>query len=149
MLSTAAAGAESGDTIVSTTETHSIPEPTKADSPNVPATEDVKLSKLPATRPRPAPYGYTGPPQSPSVNEVEGNLQDEAVWRRFQAAHVSAQTLSAQRREWYARSVRLYVLWWFWLTVVGAVVGLILLAVLVAATNGDPSSYDPYGMSGP
>ena len=54
------------------------------------------------------------------------------------ARHTAAQTLSMQRTEYYARQVRNFVGIWFWLTVIGAVIGLILLGVLVG--NSDTST---------
>jgi hypothetical protein len=71
---------------------------------------------------------------------VDGDIQDDAVWRRFQARNVASQTLSLQRAGWYAKSVRPHVMWTFWLTLGSAIVGLILLAVLVAAGTGDSST---------
>jgi hypothetical protein len=79
-------------------------------------------------------------PTLPSLVELEGDLADEVLFRRFMARQAASQTLAAQRTEWYARSVRLYVLWWFWLSVVGAFIGFIWFLV---AADAEPS-YSPY-----
>jgi hypothetical protein len=84
-------------------------------------------------------YSFSAP-QEPVMLDVEGDLQDDAVFRSFIARQVATQTLSQQRAEWYARSTRLHVMVAFWLGMIGAIVGIILLAVLVASGSGtDPS----------
>src|SRR4051812_43417362 len=83
--------------------------------------------------------GSLSAPRTPYLIQVDGDIHDEAVWRRFEARHMATQTLSLQRAEWYARSTRLHVLCWFYLTLIGAAVAVI---VMIAANSGDdPSSY--------
>lgn len=67
---------------------------------------------------------------------MTGDLLDELTWRRFQARHLYAVALSTQRAEWYAQSTRLYVMWWFWLTLVAA----IAVGVLVGVGLSEESS---------
>lgn len=90
---------------------------------------------------RPAPPGWI--PSTPKMVDVEG-IDDEASYRRFMARNSASQTLSLQRSEWYARSVRMYVMIWFWATVIGAVVAIILMIVLVNHTGTSPTSTDPF-----
>ncbi len=79
-------------------------------------------------------------PTLPDLVQLDGDLQNELLWRRFMARQAASQTLSLQRTEWYARSVRLYVLWWFWLSVVAAFIGFVWFLV---AADAEPS-YSPY-----
>ena len=82
-------------------------------------------------------------PTLPALVQLEGNLQDEVLWRRFMARQAASQTLSLQRTEWYARSVRLYVLWWFWLSVVGAFVVAIWIVDAAGEVESSSSLYLP------
>lgn len=83
----------------------------------------------------------TGPPVDVALRPLDGDVLDETAFRRFMARHAAAQALSAQRTEFYMRSMRLYVMWWFWLTIIGAVIGGICLGI--AISEADASSY-PY-----
>jgi hypothetical protein len=103
-----------------------------------PATEAMVTMTAPVKTPQ--DVAMPALPNLPTLVELEGDLQNEVLWRRFMARQAASQTLSLQRTEWYARSVRLYVLWGFWLTVVGAVVGLVLLGILVASSGSEASS---------
>lgn len=89
---------------------------------------------------RPTPASWI--PETPKMVDVAG-IDDEASYRRFMARNSASQTLSLQRTEWYARSVRLYIQFWFWLTLIGAVVGIILMIVLVNST-GTSTPADPF-----
>lgn len=80
-------------------------------------------------------------PTQPYTLPVEGDLMDEVGFRRFLAEHVKAQTLAAQRTEWYARSVRLMVLVWFVLFLISLVVAFIW-GIVIATSEPEP---DPFG----
>jgi hypothetical protein len=82
-------------------------------------------------------------PASPVLVKVEGDLADEETFRRFMARTAATQTISLQRTEWYARSVRMYVAIWFWVTLIGAIIAIILMIVLVNHTAA-PTSVDPF-----
>ncbi|MGY1772658.1 hypothetical protein [Blastococcus sp. SYSU D00813] len=84
---------------------------------------------------------YGGPPVDVALRPLDGDVLDETAFRRFMARHAAAQALSAQRTEFYLRSMRLYVVWWFWLTVIGAVIGGIWLGI--ALSEAESSGY-PY-----
>jgi hypothetical protein len=84
----------------------------------------------------------SAPPERPIVHHVEDDISDDAAWRLLQARHIRAQTLSLQRTEWFVRSVRTYVLIWFWLSVVGAVVAGVLVAIF--AGSSDASSFSTF-----
>jgi hypothetical protein len=86
----------------------------------------------------PVPYS---PPALPKVLEVEGDLADDLVFRRFIARQSSSQTLAARRTEWYARSSRSILLFWSWFTAISVVVGIILMIVLINST-GDTAPAD-------
>lgn len=84
-------------------------------------------------------------PASPVLVKVEGDLGDEETFRRFMARNAATQTISLQRTEWYARSVRMYVTIWFWATVIGLVVGIILMIVAINDLgSASTSPTDPY-----
>jgi hypothetical protein len=82
-------------------------------------------------------------PTLPDLVQLDGDLQNEVLWRRFMARQAASQTLSLQRTEWYARSVRLYVLWWFWLSVAGAVVAAIWIVAAAGEAESSSSLYFP------
>lgn len=83
-------------------------------------------------------------PTAPKMIDIEGaDMADEAVYRRFMARNAASQTLSMQRTEWYAKSLRMYVMIAFWIGAIGAVVGIILMIVLVNHT-GTPAATDPF-----
>jgi hypothetical protein len=106
-----------------------------------PTTEAVVTMTVPAKNPQ--DVAMPALPDLPTLVELEGDLQNEVLWRRFMARQAASQTLSLQRTEWDARSVRLHLLWWFRLTVIGAVVGIVLLGILVAST-GSETPPDPF-----
>lgn len=78
-------------------------------------------------------------PTGPRMVEVTGDLTSDAVFRKFVAQNLAAQTLAAQRTEWYARSTRLAVHVLAWIAVIGVIAGLIL--AITAVTGDDPSPY--------
>lgn len=92
-------------------------------------TEPTAENQPPAT----APTGSGGPvnrgagslnaPRVAVMLDVEGDLQDDVVFRRFVARQFATQTLSQQRAEWSVRSIRLHVMAAFWLGIAGAIVG--------------------------
>ncbi len=77
----------------------------------------------------------SGPPIDVALRPLDGDVMDEVAFRRFIARHSAATTLSAQRTEFSMRSMRLYVWWWFWLTIIGAVIGGILLGTSIAEAD--------------
>lgn len=82
---------------------------------------------------------YPALPTEPRALEVTGDLADEMVFRRFVAQNLAAQTLSAQRTEWYARSTRLAVHVLAWLGVLGVILGFIF--GIIAATSGPATPF--------
>jgi hypothetical protein len=93
----------------------------------------------------PAPRPYTvapaGPPTDVVLRPLDGDVLDETAFRRFMARHAAAQALSAQRTEYYLRSMHTYVMWWFWLTIIGAVVAGIWLGVSLSEADTPSSRY--------
>lgn len=69
------------------------------------------------------------------ADELGFDPTDEVSFRSFQARHLAAQTLSAQRTEWYARSIRIMVMVWFVLFLIGLAIAVV---VGIAAATSDP-----------
>jgi hypothetical protein len=106
-------------------------------SPQGPAVRESAVVAIPAARPlsnRGA--GSTAAPFRSVTLDVKGDFEDDVAWRRFVGVQLATQTLSQQRTEWYARSIRVYVMVLFWLSVVGGV----LAAIILLATGDDTSS---------
>src|SRR3712207_637547 len=94
---------------------------------------------------RDAGAGSMSAPRDAAVLNVEGALEDDAVFRRFVARHLATQTLSQQRAEWYARSTRLHFMAAFWIGAICAVITVILLIVLTNSLSPEESSSLYYG----
>ncbi|TYP82023.1 hypothetical protein [Blastococcus xanthinilyticus] len=77
-------------------------------------------------------------PNQPRLTTSDTDVADEVSFRRFVAEHLAAQTLAAQRTEWYVRSTRSAVLILTALAIVGLIAGLIF--GIVAATADEAAS---------
>ena len=114
---------------------------TETSSPQDPTVQRASVDAIPAGSPLNRGTGSLAAPYKSVTVDVKGDFQDDVAWRRFVAVQLATQTLSQQRTEWYARSIRLYVMVAFWLSVVAGVIA----AIVLLATGEDTSSTGFYG----
>lgn len=82
-------------------------------------------------------------PTQPLTTPTDADLSDDVVFRRLQVEHLAAQTLAVQRTEWFVRSIRFMVMFWFTLFIVSLVIGLIW-GIVIATSEPEPT--DPFGL---
>ena len=80
-------------------------------------------------------------PTKPRTTPSDADLTDDVVFRRLQAEHLAAQTLAAQRTEWFVRSIRLMVMIWFTIFIASVIIGFIW-GLVIATAEPEPEPFN-------